>query len=51
METQESFNPSVSKVIIGLIFVISFTGSLFAQTLWHDPLKENYDVIQNGFTS
>ncbi|SFS86285.1 Lysophospholipase L1 [Porphyromonadaceae bacterium NLAE-zl-C104] len=52
METQESFNQFASKVVIVFILAIPFTGSLFAQTNWYDPLKENYYVIQNqGWTN
>jgi len=40
----------VTKSII-LIFAISFTTPLFAQTRWYDPLKESFNVIQNqGWT-
>ena len=37
---------------IVLIISILFSVSLSAQTKWHDPLKENVNVIQNqGWTS
>ncbi len=45
-------NYNFAKKSIILILAISFTGSLFAQTSWYDPLKENYNVIQNqGWTN
>lgn len=47
-----SLNYNFAKKSIVLILAIPFTGSLFAQTNWCDPLKENYYVIQNqGWTS
>ncbi|SCD19967.1 GDSL-like Lipase/Acylhydrolase family [Proteiniphilum saccharofermentans] len=47
-----SLNYNFAKKSIVLILAIPFTGSLFAQTNWCDPLKENYNVIQNqGWTN
>lgn len=47
-----SLNYNFAKKSIVLILAIPFTGSLFAQTNWYDPLKENYYVIQNqGWTN
>lgn len=36
----------VEKSIV-FVLTLLFANSLFAQTRWYDPLKENYNVIQN----
>lgn len=45
-------NYNLAKKGIVLILTVPFTISLFAQSRRHDPLKENYPVIQNqGWTN
>lgn len=41
----------LARRVVLLILIALLTIPLIAQTRWYDPLKENYDVIQNqGWT-